>query len=186
MSQHILVAWLGNTDLRASGNELDGELGPIGQAVQERAFDAVHLLTDHTPQQSRAYRTWLNERCGIKAALHAVSLTSPTRFDEIYEAAVLVLDSLRDKTNGSARFVYHLSPGTPAMAAVWIVLAKTTHPAELIESSVQDGVRTVSFPFDLAAEYLPHINDNARLSASLKGCQQKPRSLRPSSIAVRQ
>ena len=45
------------------------------------------------------------------------------------------------------------------MAAVWIVLAKTTHPAELIESSVQDGVRTVSFPFDLAAEYLPHIND---------------------------
>ena len=24
---------------------------------------------------------------------------------------------------------------------------------------MQDGVRTVSFPFDLAAEYLPHIND---------------------------
>ena len=158
MSQCILVAWLGNTDLRASGNELDGELGPIGQAVQAREFDTVHLLTDHAPQRSKAYRTWLNERCGIKATLHAVSLTSPTRFDEIYEAAVAVLDGLRDKANGSARFVYHLSPGTPAMAAVWIVLAKTTHPSELIESSVQDGVRTVSFPFDLAAEYLPQIN----------------------------
>ena len=127
MSQCVLVAWLGNTDLRASGNELDGELGPIGQAVQAREFDTVHLLTDHAPQQSKAYRTWLNERCGVKAALHAVSLSSPTRFDEIYEAAVAVLDGLRDKANGSARFVYHLSPGTPAMAAVWIVLAKTTH-----------------------------------------------------------
>lgn len=159
MSQCILIAWLGNTDLRASGNELDGELGPIGQAVQAREFDTVHLLTDHAPQRSKAYRTWLNERCGINAILHAVSLTSPTRFDEIYEAAVAVLDGLCDKANGSARFVYHLSPGTPAMAAVWIVLAKTTHPSELIESSVQDGVRTVSFPFDLAAEYLPQIND---------------------------
>ena len=96
MSQYILVAWLGNTDLRASGNELDGELGPIGQAVRERSFEAVHLLTDHAPQQSRTYRTWLNERCGINAALHAVSLSSPTRFDEIYEAAVAVLEALHE------------------------------------------------------------------------------------------
>ena len=99
MSQCILVAWLGNTDLRVSGNELGGELGPIGQAVREREFEAVHLLTDHTPRQSKAYRTWLNERCGIKATLHPVSLTSPTRFDEIYEAAVSVLDGLRNKAN---------------------------------------------------------------------------------------
>ena len=106
-----------------------GELGPIGQAVREREFEAVHLLTDHAARQSRAYRAWLNDRCGIKAALHPVSLTGPTRFDEIYEAAVSVLDSLRGKANDLARFVYHLSPGTPAMAAVWIVLAKTTHPA---------------------------------------------------------
>ena len=96
MSQCILVAWLGNTDLRASGHELDGELGPIGQAVRERGFDAVHLLTDHAPQQSEAYRAWLSERCGIKAALHTASLTSPTRFDEIYEAAVSVLEALRE------------------------------------------------------------------------------------------
>ena len=158
MSRYVLVAWLGNTDLRASRNELGDELGPIGQAVHERDFDALHLLTDHAPERSQAYRKWLSEQCGIAASLHAVSLTSPTRFDEIYEAALAVLDDLRDGGSDSTRFVYHLSPGTPAMAAVWIVLAKTTHPAELIESSVQDGVRTVSFPFDLAAEYLPHIS----------------------------
>lgn len=158
MTRRALVAWLGNTDLRASCNELDGELGPIGQAARELHFDAIHLLSDHAPKQSRRYREWLEERLGMTASLHPVRLTGPTRFDEIYEAAVAVLDELDAGKGSATRFVYHLSPGTPAMAAVWIVLAKTSHPAELIESSLEEGVRTVSFPFEIAAEYLPHIN----------------------------
>jgi len=166
MSQRVLVAWLGNTDLRASCNELNGELGPIGQAVRELHFDAIHLLSDHAPKQSRRYREWLKERLGMTASPHPVRLSGPTRFDEIYEAAVAVLDELDAGKGGDARFVYHLSPGTPAMAAVWIVLAKTSHPAELIESSLEDGVRTVSFPFEIAAEYLPHINADQILRLS--------------------
>ena len=154
----MLVAWLGNTDLRASCEQLGDELGPVGQAAYELRFDAIHLLTDHTLKQSRRYREWLRERLGITVTLHQVRLTGPTRFDEIYEAAVPVLDELGVGKGSAARFVYHLSPGTPAMAAVWIVLAKTTHPAELIESSLEDGVRMVSFPFEIAAEYLPQIN----------------------------
>ena len=132
-------------------------MGPIGQAAHELHFDAIHLLTDHAPKQSRRYREWLKERLGMTASLHRVRLSSPTRFDEIYEAAIAVLDELDAGKGSDAQFVYHLSPGTPAMAAVWIVLAKTSHPAELIESSLEDGVHTVSFPFEIAAEYLPHI-----------------------------
>jgi transcriptional regulator with PAS, ATPase and Fis domain len=41
------------------------------------------------------------------------------------------------------------------MAAVWILLAKTRFPAELIESSPEEGVRTISLPFEIAADYLP-------------------------------
>ncbi len=52
---------------------------------------------------------------------------------------------------------FHLSPGTPAMAAVWIILAKTRFPAELIESSIQHGVRTASIPFDISADFLPDL-----------------------------
>ena len=154
MSGCVLVAWLGNTDLRASGGELGDALGPVGQAARALDLEAVHLLSDHKPRLSQRYRAWLSERLGIEASLHPARLSSPTRFDEIYEAAVAVLDTL-GAGNGAPRLVYHLSPGTPAMAAVWIVLAKTSHPAELIESSVEDGVRTVSFPFEIAAEYLP-------------------------------
>ena len=56
---------------------------------------------------------------------------------------------------------FHLSPGTPAMAAVWIILGKTRYSAELIESSKQHGVRTASVPFDISAELIPDLLRNA-------------------------
>ena len=41
------------------------------------------------------------------------------------------------------------------MGAVWVLLAKTRFPAELIESSPEEGVRTISLPFEIAADYIP-------------------------------
>jgi hypothetical protein len=35
------------------------------------------------------------------------------------------------------------------MSAIWILLAKSIFPAELTESSIQEGVRTASVPFDI-------------------------------------
>src|ERR1017187_9530323 len=52
---------------------------------------------------------------------------------------------------------FHLSPGTPAMQAVWIILAKTRFTAEIIQSSVKHGVQTVSVPFEIAADYIPDL-----------------------------
>lgn len=60
-----------------------------------------------------------------------------------------------------AEFVYHLSPGTPAMAAIWLLLAKTTHPARLIETSRERGVREVNVPFELSAEFTPSTDRRA-------------------------
>jgi transcriptional regulator with PAS, ATPase and Fis domain len=116
---------------------------------------AIHLLSDHESRASASYAKWLGGRVGAPIKVHPVTLSGPTQFGEIYEAAVSVLDSIRaDSRPGKVEFTYHLSPGTPAMAAVWILLGKTSHPAELIESSSQQGVRTVAFPFDLSADYL--------------------------------
>ena len=64
--------------------------------------------------------------------------------------------ALADIGHGSS-LTFHLSPGTPAMAAIWIILAKTRLPAELIESSRQQGVRTASFRFDISADFLPDL-----------------------------
>jgi DNA-binding NtrC family response regulator len=43
------------------------------------------------------------------------------------------------------------------MAAVWILLAKTRFPAELIQSSAEKGVEVARIPFDIAAEFLPDL-----------------------------
>jgi len=93
-------------------------------------------------------------------------------FGEVYEAAVDVVNDTKRRNPRGTTDTFHLSPGTPAMAAVWIILAKTRFPAELIESSKEHGVRTASVPFDLAAEFIPDLLRGpderlARLSAGL-------------------
>ena len=171
MNQPLLISWIGNTDLRVASGELKNSLGPLGQAVRDRPFGQVHLLSDHPAQETKSYVAWLRRQTSTDVVTHTVKLSGPTEFSEIYEAAVRVVHGLSRSQDSPPRFVYHLSPGTPAMAAVWILLAKTIHPGELIESSQQHGVRTVSFPFDVSADYLPHIvhsdEDITRLTQGL-------------------
>jgi len=158
MSTRKLVSWIGNTDLRSSQNDRSDALGPVAQAAVGGRFDEVHLLSDHEKDVTSAYANWLQKKSGIKPTVWPVKLSGPTRFDEIYEAATKVLESLRQTSRKSDLVTLHLSPGTPAMAAVWILLGKTKFPAELIESSPEEGVRTVSLPFDIAADYVPTMS----------------------------
>ncbi len=76
-------------------------------------------------------------------------------FGEIFEAARSVIREVKPAQGEMVPLVYRVSPGTPAMAAVWISLAKTSEPAELIESSLGKGVRAVAIPFAILAEYTP-------------------------------
>ncbi len=79
-------------------------------------------------------------------------------FSEIYEAARdVVAAALRETGKPPPICTFHLSPGTPAMQAVWIILAKTRFTAEIIQSSVKHGVQTVSVPFEIAADYIPDL-----------------------------
>src|SRR5262249_55094941 len=88
---------------------------------------------------------------------HHFDLPSPTDFGEIYKAVVKTLEQMRAKYGDNVRPTFHLSPGTPAMGAVWIFVANTRFPAELIESSKETGVRKVSLPFDISAEFIPDL-----------------------------
>ncbi|AGW91770.1 Fis family transcriptional regulator [Ralstonia pickettii DTP0602] len=156
----ILLAWLGNTDLRASESPGSGERGPILGAVKAFAFEAVHLLSDHAAPATRAYVRWLGEQSNVVATAHQVKLTSPTSFEEIFKAAIAVIEEIRN-ASPSAPLTFHLSPGTPAMAAIWLLLAKTRYPARLIESSREQGVKEIRIPFELSAEFSPGADKNA-------------------------
>lgn len=86
-------------------------------------------------------------------------------FGEIYQArARQVLAELTADPAAAPSLTIHLSPGTPAMAAVWLLLAKTRFPAELIQSSAAHGVEVATVPFDIAAEFLPMFC-NRRIAA---------------------
>jgi hypothetical protein len=46
--------------------------------------------------------------------------------------------------DGETAFLFHRSPGTQVMAAMWVFLANTSHSGKVIESSKEHGVQTVS------------------------------------------
>ena len=167
----LLVTWIGHADLRAVEENATVGVGPIAQALDARRFDAAFLLTDHG-DEAATYIRWLEARSrGTEISLLPEQLTGPTEFGEIYGVAVRACEQALATTQG-ATLTFHLSPGTPAMAAVWIILAKTRFPAAMIESSREHGVRTASVPFDISADFLPDLlrqpdRELERLSAGL-------------------
>lgn len=147
----VLVSWIGNTDTRASAGEETS--GPILTALQHRTFDRIHLLSNYEPAKNKTYVAWLKQHTSSPIMVHTGELRSPSHLGDIYLVVSRALDQIL-KDEPSARLTFHTSPGTPAMAAVWIILAKSKYEAELISSSARHGVETMEAPFELAADFL--------------------------------
>ena len=157
MDMKILLCWLGTTDLKAASGVEEVGLGPVAQAVAATPYKEVVLLNNWEKAAAENYITWLHKQTTSVLIIKHVKLSSPTNFGEIYQAASAIISKKIKEHGPNADLVFHLSPGTPAMAAVWILLAKTRFPAELIESSREHGVRLASVPFDISAEFLPDL-----------------------------
>jgi DNA-binding NtrC family response regulator len=152
----LLFSWIGSADLRGPDGG-DGGIGPLAQAVESRDFNEIYIVTDYPKATIDPYLKWLKSRTGAPINVLRDKLTGPTHFGDIHDAAVrLINKALEDHGEGTS-LTFHLSPGTPAMAAVWIILAKTRFEAELIESSQKHGVQTASVPFEMSADYLPTL-----------------------------
>ncbi len=154
-----LFAWIGIADLKSTGAAAGDSVGPIAQALDTGWFDAAVLLDDHGAAKSGPWRAWIANRFQGALSVCDVALAGPTDFGDIYRAAVAaVCDVVSDgRVATSHNLTFHLSPGTPAMAAVWLLLAKARFGASLIESSRDHGVRRVDVPFDIAADFLPDL-----------------------------
>lgn len=155
--ENLLIAWVGRTDLKAAEKENKAGLGPIANAIEARAFTHAYFLNNYPAEEVSLYLSWLKSRSTISVTLHNVTLTSPTDFGEIYQSAVAAIEEALQSHGPDSNLTFHLSPGTPAMAAVWILLAKTRYRAELIESSIEQGVKTASIPFDISADFIPSL-----------------------------
>jgi len=127
-------------------------MGPIGQALAKREFDEVVLLCNYPAADAREFEAWAAPRTSAKLSVRAIALKDPTDYLAIYQAVESLLGELTGRKG--VELALHLSPGTPAMGAVWLLLGKTRYPAELLQSSRESGLRTANVPFDIAAEFI--------------------------------
>ena len=152
----VLLAWIGNTDLRASEEKKVGD-GPLARAVVAMPFDRIYLLSNYSKEKTRAFVKWLSSQAGADVQALFAPLDSPINFGEIYDAAVKACETVQADAKTTIELTLHLSPGTPAMQAVWILLGKTRFPAEFIQSSPERGVEVATIPFDISADFLPDL-----------------------------
>ncbi|MGQ0699324.1 MAG: sigma-54 interaction domain-containing protein [Panacagrimonas sp.] len=150
----ILASWIGLTDLKAARGEPVGD-GPIAQAVATGKYQAVVLLNNLGPKDGGVYEAWIRTRSDADIRVIVRKLTSPTAYREIFLAARSALDEIVEEFGRDVPITLHLSPGTPAMASMWIFLSQMGYRCDLIDSSREQGVRELELPFDMAAEFIP-------------------------------
>jgi len=150
--QSVLVCWVGGNDLKAITGE---NIGPILSTLQSQTFSSVELLCSYRSELVEPYLAWLRSQIEIPVFAHYEALSSPVHFGEIYRVANKHLARLASAQRDISIL---LSPGTPAMQAVWILLGKTRYPATFYQSSLEQGVQQVEVPFEIAAEYVPAAN----------------------------
>lgn len=153
----ILFAWIGNNDLLAAENDGSRGLGPICQAMTLRPFEEAVLLANYDKDRSQNYVDWLTLRIKSSVKLKAFSLDDPTDFRLIYDCAKKVVREYLQDSKQPAELTFHLSPGTPTMATVWVILANSLFTAMLIQTSPERGLKDVDLPFELAVDYLPDL-----------------------------
>lgn len=167
----LLASWLGHTDLRAMApgqtkaireriSRVAGDLptpkdglGPVRALLQHETFDQILLLSNYPQELSDAYAAWL----GVPMTIRSVPLNNPTDYGEIFTK---VDEAMREFLKGldgtKSELSILLSPGTPAMAAVWVLLGKAKYPATFYQTFEGKAWET-KIPFDLAVDVVPEL-----------------------------
>ena len=148
--KRVLISWMGANDLKAVTGD---QPGPIIDALANGDFDSAELLYSYPKTRVKPYLEHLHNKVNINITAHSEKLTSPIDFASIYQVANKHLQSL--STNHKHHICILLSPGTPAMQAVWILLGKTLYSTDFYQSSIEQGLQKVEIPFDIAAEFRP-------------------------------
>ena len=156
MKPRVLFSWIGEEDFQDPYERFENLTGPIDHAVRSLAFDEVVLLTEQEPNIGAVYQKWLAGRTPADCTLNPVRLGEDQEFGEIYEKTVEVVESY-SRAHPAATLHFNLSSGQAAMVSIWVLLAKTRFTGKLIEVKGSAGVREVEIPFDIAADYLPHL-----------------------------
>jgi transcriptional regulator with PAS, ATPase and Fis domain len=147
-----LVCWIGGNDIKAASGASE-KAGAIASTIKAEAFTSLHLLYNYTEAEVTPYLAWLKAQTKAPVVARYEALKSPIDFHDIYIAADRLLTELAAASKEPIAVL--ISPGTPAMQAVWILLGKTRHKVTFYQSTVEQGVQQVDIPFEISAEFIP-------------------------------
>lgn len=171
--RRLLVTWVGHADLRSMAAALpksdqervlagvgdplpEGTLGPVRTLLEQEQFDEIHILSNYDKERTDLFMKWLGRPC--KARL--VELDNPTDYAAIFTVADEALRQILGKrSQAELDLSFHLSPGTPAMAAIWLLLGKSRYPASFYQSFDKKAWVT-EIPFDLVVDFVPEVLRN--------------------------
>jgi DNA-binding NtrC family response regulator len=139
----------------AVGGEGSGpeEIGPIKTLITNVEFDEVCLLSNYPADWTKRYLKWL----GTPAESRQVSPKNPTDYESIFVEVDSVLSSIRKRSNwANTELCIHLSPGSPAMTAIWVLLGKSRYPATFYQT-YRGKAWTTEIPFDLVVDFVPEL-----------------------------
>ena len=127
--------------------------GPIRTLLDQEPELAVelHLFSNDDSAIGKLFARWL----GCKPQLHRVTIAGPTDYKSIYEVVDGEIGRILDSRRGIELNI-HLSPGTPAMAAIWVLLGKSKYPARFWQTYSGKAWKT-EIPFDLTLDVLPEV-----------------------------
>jgi DNA-binding NtrC family response regulator len=130
--------------------------GPLKTAVSLGRFDEVHLLSNYAAVVHKPFARWL----GDGPTIHAVELPDPTDYPRVFEVVDRTLAGLAGRKQGKAfELCILLTPGTPAMAAVWVLLGKSRYPAVFYQT-FRNQLRPTTIPYDLVDDFVPEVLRN--------------------------
>ncbi|MBL8819883.1 MAG: sigma-54-dependent Fis family transcriptional regulator [Planctomyces sp.] len=168
--ERILLTWIGHADMRAFAKTLtpavrssllntlklppgdSDSAGPVKTLLNALEFDRIHVLSNYPKTMGKEIGIWLGERVKV----HSLHVEDPTDYGRIYSEVDSLLKKIIQRDAQQTLSIL-LSPGTPAMAAVWVLLGKTTlHPVTFYQTH-QGRVLTTEIPFDLTVDVIPRI-----------------------------
>lgn len=161
----VLVSWIGGNDLDAIGSKAKG---PILATLEQEEFDQVQLIYNYPKKKVEPYLGLLESGTSAELIATSAKLRSPVDFNDIYLSANKILAEV---STGSNEVSVLISPGTPAMQSIWILLGKTKYTTRFLQSSIESGVEEVTIPFDISAEFLPGVRER-NASYLMKGTEK--------------
>ena len=152
-----LAAWIGTQDIE--GFKQKNKVGPIISSINHYKFNNLILLTNNLDDHE-SYSSWIKDNYKIDVKIFTNNLKNPTDISEIYNLTRKVLLESNVSELDYSDIFYHLSPGTWAMAFVWLLISQSEFPGILIKSSFfnkKEKVEEVEIPFEVSSRWIKNI-----------------------------